>query len=236
MPSHVKTRVEPGKPGDRLPSPQRIQEILRGCGLPIGQALAAAVRHYMELLCHWNQRINLTGFRDPVQIVTSLFGESFWASRLMAEEDNPLLDVGSGAGFPGLALKLWHPQLRCFLVESRKKRAAFLSTVRRELGLDGVFVISRPLGQCRSPDFNPSPRLMTLRAVGPAEALLSQGLSLLGPRGKVLWFTTRAALKEGLPAVPLIRWDPPVPIPWSHEKVLLLGRLGESSGSVPRGT
>jgi 16S rRNA (guanine527-N7)-methyltransferase len=190
----------------------------------------------MELLCRWNQRINLTGFRDPLQIVTSLFAESFWAARLVGEEESPLLDVGSGAGFPGLAMKLYCPPLRCYLVESRKKRAAFLSTVRRELALDGVFVISQPLERCRPLDFAPRPRLMTLRAVGRTEAVLSHGLWLLAAGGRVLLFTTRGALKEGLPAVHQIRWDPPLLIPWSQEKVLLLGQVQELRGRVSRGT
>jgi hypothetical protein len=133
-------------------------------------------------------------------------------------------------------MKLYCPGLCCYLVESRRKRAAFLSTVRRELGLKDVSVIGQPLERCRPLDFDPPPRLLTLRAVGLSETLLSQGLSLLGPHGTVLLFTTEGGLKRGFPAGPSIRWDAPVRIPWSREKVLLLGRAGESSEKVSRET
>jgi len=79
---------------------------------------------YLELLQRWNRRINLTGLREPRAMVRRLFGESLYISRVV-ELRGRLVDVGSGAGFPGLALKLVAPDLQVTLVEARQRiRAA----------------------------------------------------------------------------------------------------------------
>ena len=194
-------------------------------GLPVGPQVAARVRDYLKLLLKWNQHLNLTAFREPEEQVVNLFGESFLAAELLAEQDSPLLDVGSGAGFPGLALKLVRPSLNCYLLEPRKKRAAFLAAVRRELQLAPVQVLNKSLEQCRAGDFVSPPRVMTLRALGQPEILISKGLRLLSANARVLLFTTGTSLESGLPVSDLIQWDAPLPIPWSQQKLMLLGRV-----------
>jgi 16S rRNA (guanine527-N7)-methyltransferase len=198
--------------------------------------VAVQVQHYLKLLLKWNQRLNLTGFREPEEQVVSLFGETFFAAGLLAEEDSPLLDVGSGAGFPGLALKLVRPRLHCYLVEPRKKRAAFLATVRRELQLTQVRVLSKSLEQCQPADFLSPPRVMTLRALGQAETLMGKGLGLLSPGARVLLFTTRSSLEGGAPASHQIQWDPPLLIPWSRQKIMLLGQVRLVGRGAPQAT
>ncbi|HWU40798.1 MAG TPA: 16S rRNA (guanine(527)-N(7))-methyltransferase RsmG [Candidatus Acidoferrum sp.] len=216
-----------------LPDPTEIERLLARCGLAVGPEVAVQVQRYLEILQKWNQRFNLTGYREPEEQIVSLFGETFLAAGRLAEEDSPLLDVGSGAGFPGLALKLVRPRLHCYLLEPRKKRAAFLATVRRELQLPSVQVFSKPLEQCRTGDFAPPPRVMTLRALGRTEALITQALGLLSSLGRVLLFTTRRSLEGGVPGSSRIQWDAPVPIPWSHQKVMLLGRVRTVDQEVP---
>jgi len=208
-----------------LPDPDVIEKVLASCGLALEPQVAVRVQQYLRLLLQWNERLNLTGFRGPEEQIVNLFGETFFASRLLGEEDTPLLDVGSGAGFPGLALKLVRPRLCCYLLEPRKKRAAFLATVRRELQLSQVQILSKALEQCRAGDFAQAPRVMTLRALARPEALMWKGLGLLAPGAHVLLFTTDSSLESGAPAPAQIRWNPPVPIPWSRQKVMLLGQV-----------
>lgn len=219
-----------------LPDPVSIERLLETCGLSLGPHVAVQVQHYLQLLQKWNQRVNLTGFREPEEQVVSLFGETFFAARLLAEEDSPLLDIGSGAGFPGLALKLVRPRLHCYLLEPRKKRAAFLATVRRELQLAPVQILSKSLEQCRPGDFVRPPQVMTLRALGRSETLMGKGLGLLSPGARVLLFTTRSSLEAGGPATARIQWDAPVPIPWSRQKVMLLGRMRLVGREAPPAT
>ena len=121
---------------------------------------------YLELLLRWNARVNLTSVREPEYIVTRHFGESlFAASQLFPAGQLPasncrLLDVGSGAGFPGLPIKIWAPPLALTLIESRQRKATFLREVVRALGLTDVTVFSG-----RAQDFPGRAEVVTVRAV-----------------------------------------------------------------------
>lgn len=89
---------------------------------------------YLDLLVKWNERTNLTSVREPERIVTQHFGESLFAGRHLPPGAN-LLDVGSGAGFPGVPIQLLRPELAVTLAESQNKKAAFLREVVQRLGL-----------------------------------------------------------------------------------------------------
>ncbi len=78
--------------------------------------------------------MNLTSIRDQREIVRRHFGESFFLARHV-DGEGTVLDLGSGAGFPGIPLQLWHPELRVTLAESQGKKAAFLREVVRRLSL-----------------------------------------------------------------------------------------------------
>src|ERR1700722_12293888 len=87
------------------------------------------IREYVILLLKWNNLVSLTSITDPVDIVARHFGESMFAASLLPVENGRLADVGSGAGFPGVALKILHEDLKVVLVESNKKKSAFLSEI-----------------------------------------------------------------------------------------------------------
>ena len=117
----------------------QINEILTDCGLECDSALVGRVEIYLSFLAKWNARMNLTAVQAPVDVLKTLLGESFFAAALVEEPEGPILDIGSGAGFPGLAMAVYRPELELILLEPRKKRAAFLAALRRELGLSGSF-------------------------------------------------------------------------------------------------
>src|ERR1022692_1287749 len=105
-------------------------------GEPLSPDLAAQLQAYLELLLRWNARINLTAVRDPEQIVTRHFGESLFAARVLRDTGAlaagaTLADVGSGAGFPGIPIQLFAPDVRVTLIESQNKKATFLREVVR---------------------------------------------------------------------------------------------------------
>lgn len=115
---------------------------------------AAALSVYERELMDWNQRFNLTAIRDEEGIRTKHFLDSF--SCTLAWKDSPparLVDVGTGAGFPGLPLKLLYPSMRLTLVESVGKKVKFCEHIVSVLGLEGVEVIqarAEDLGQDRA--------------------------------------------------------------------------------------
>src|SRR5262245_51331172 len=92
---------------------------------------------HLDLLLKWNARINLTAVRDAEQIVSRHFGESRFAAETLLR-DHPVqtaIDVGSGAGFPGVPLSIFAPQVSITLIESQNKKATFLKEVAHSLSL-----------------------------------------------------------------------------------------------------
>ena len=89
---------------------------------------------YLDLLVRWNERMNLTAIRDPRQIVSRHFGESLFVAQHLPSGGSTL-DLGSGAGFPGIPIQVWHPGITVTLAESQAKKATFLREVIRSLAL-----------------------------------------------------------------------------------------------------
>jgi len=205
-------------------TPRLVEQTLRACGLEASPLLVQAVIHYVEILQKWNLKINLTGLRDTSEILRTHFAESFFAARRLGAADTPVLDIGSGAGFPGLALKLYRPELTVYLLEPRKKRASFLSVVRGELALPQVTIFNKTLEECRLEDFPIRPAMLTLRALGEMGRLTRLGLRLLPEQGKVLLFSTSRQVRQVAVRLSEIDWGAPIPIPWTREKVLLMGQ------------
>jgi 16S rRNA (guanine527-N7)-methyltransferase len=100
----------------------------------VAPEVAAKLSDYLDLLLKWNARTNLTAIRDPHEIVRRHFGESLFAARHLPE-CSTLLDLGSGAGFPGLPIQLLQPEVTVTLSESQGKKVSFLREAIRTLGL-----------------------------------------------------------------------------------------------------
>lgn len=90
---------------------------------------------YLELLRKWQGRVNLVGSAEW-RVLGPLVEEGLWAAAFYPEEPVRHLDIGSGAGFPALVLRIVRPRMRLDMVESRERRAIFLETVVQELGLE----------------------------------------------------------------------------------------------------
>jgi 16S rRNA (guanine(527)-N(7))-methyltransferase GidB len=142
----------------------------------VDTALAGQLSAYLDLLLRWNARTNLTAIRSPEEIVRRHFGESLFAGRHLGDPlPDTLLDLGSGAGFPGLPIALLHPQIAVTLAESQNKKSTFLREVIRTLGFPNVDVWAG-----RAEDLPAGRRFHTvaLRAVDNMHAALAVASSL----------------------------------------------------------
>jgi 16S rRNA (guanine527-N7)-methyltransferase len=139
---------------------------------------------YLDLLVKWNQRTNLSAIRDPRQMVSRHFGESLFAARHLPQ-GGTLLDLGSGAGFPGLPIALARPELSVTLAESQNKKASFLREVVRTLGVAVEVWGGRVEDMPAERRFD----LITLRAVDRPEIALEVARGRLAPGGSMLHFT-----------------------------------------------
>ncbi len=124
----------------------RLERALRSAGVPAGSESARALTAYLGLLEKWNARINLTASLEW-DAIGPFFEEALWAAGLYGEEESEHLDLGSGAGFPAIPMRILRPRMRLRLVENRLKRAAFLEAVVSELTLlKGSVVIHARIG------------------------------------------------------------------------------------------
>ena len=111
-------------------------------GLSLTRAQLLAFERYAAELIAWNERFNLTAITDPESIESKHFLDSLSCLLVMGPRPGGrVIDVGTGAGFPGLPLKIAQPQLRLTLVESTGKKADFCQHVVSLLGLEGVEVV-----------------------------------------------------------------------------------------------
>jgi 16S rRNA (guanine527-N7)-methyltransferase len=178
------------------------------------------IQQYIAILLAWNEKINLTAIRDPLEILYRHICESMYASVAVPVENGRLADVGSGGGFPGLPLKIIRPDLRVFLIESSIKKVTFLAEVTRELGLKDVQVLARryeELGEEIAPLDD-----VCSRALGEFPAFLDWAKSeQIAAKRVILWIGAR-----DLPEIQKIRtwdWSAPIQVPHSLRRLLLVG-------------
>ncbi len=223
---------------------------------PLRQSQLDQISIYIDLLLRWNARINLTAIRNEEEIVTRHFGESFFLARHlfpasvedssaartpspanasstqpMAESPTPrVLDIGSGAGFPALPVKIWAPHIHLTLIESNHKKAAFLREAARALTLTNINVIAERTEALSagtgttttaSPDV-PQADVVTLRAVEHFETILPGAIAFLAPKATLALLIGSAQLPH-LAALTSLSWHPPIHIPKSHTRVLSIG-------------
>lgn len=111
-------------------------------GVQLDDQQVDSYRLYYEELVEWNRRVNLTAIVDYEEVQVRHFLDSLTVSSLIEDKPCRLVDIGSGAGFPGVPLKIARPAIGLTLVESVNKKAAFLQHLADRLGLEGVEVVA----------------------------------------------------------------------------------------------
>lgn len=173
-----------------------LQEQAARLQLPLTAAHREALARYERLLDTWGARMNLTAIRDPAQIATRHFLDSLAlvAALPPADPAQRLVDVGSGAGFPGALCALWRPGWAVTLVERTQKKAAFLEALARELRLP-LQVLATDVDRLRE-----TYDQVVSRAAFPPPEWLRRGARLVSPGG-ALWVMT-SEHEEDLQAPP----------------------------------
>ena len=136
-------------------------------GLNLTEDQISAFNKYYELLYEWNKKINLTAITEPKDVAIKHMVDSLSCFKAdLFKENISLIDVGTGAGFPGLPLKIFYPSLKLTLLDSLNKRVKFLQLVVDELGLKDVEVIhARSEEAARNKKYREKFDLATARAV-----------------------------------------------------------------------
>lgn len=207
-----------------VPSRQAIERAAKEFKLSLSDSQVEQIQQYTKILWTWNDKVNLTAIRDPLEILYRHFCESMFGATLLPVENCRLADVGSGGGFPGLPLKIMRPDLQLFLVESNVKKATFLAEVIRELGLtDARVLVSRyeELAEEVAPL-----DVICSRALGDFSNFLTWAASpSVSAKQVLLWLGGRDL--EEVRAQPSWTWSEPLPIPKSLQRFLLTGTRAE---------
>ena len=207
-------------PSLATPSEEQIRRALGEFQLAADDTQVLQVQRYIQLLLLWNEKINLTAIRDPLEILYRHFCESMYAALAVPVENGRLADVGSGGGFPGLPLKIICPNLQVFLVESSIKKGTFLAEALRDLEVkDTRVLINRyqELGEELAPlDF------VCSRAVGEFDSFLAWAHSeRIAAKQVILWIGGRDL--ETVRRNRVWEWREPIGVPHSLRRYLLVG-------------
>jgi 16S rRNA (guanine527-N7)-methyltransferase len=157
--------------------------------LSLTEAQLHAFDRYSQELIIWNERVNLTSIVEPQEIVVKHFLDSLSVYQALSglPPDLRLIDVGSGAGFPGLPLKIALPDLRLTLLEATGKKTAFLRHIVQVLALTGVTVLTARAEEAgRRPDQRERYDAAVARAVAPLPVLAEYMLPLVKVGGRVV--------------------------------------------------
>ncbi|MBI4482497.1 MAG: 16S rRNA (guanine(527)-N(7))-methyltransferase RsmG [Acidobacteria bacterium] len=159
----------------------------------ITQSQISSFKAYFDALCHWNIRINLTSITKTNEIARIHFLESSYLAHAIPSGIKICLDIGSGAGFPGLPLAVLLPNLRVHLLESSSRKCAFLKEVIRLLDLKTVEVLNFRLEKLLKEGSLAQYDLLTMRAISLPPKLISRMVEQLHPEGWIALFHAHAS-------------------------------------------
>jgi 16S rRNA (guanine527-N7)-methyltransferase len=153
-------------------------------GRPVGPDDRRRFQQYLDIFLRWNRTYRMTALDSAGAIVRNLFIDSLLFLPLLPHRPITLVDIGAGAGIPGLPLRLADPAIAVTLVEARRKRASFLLAVQRQLDLEDVAVREgRAEALVEEPELAGGFDVVVARSVGPATALLPLARKYLKPGG-----------------------------------------------------
>ena len=134
---------------------------------------------YFDMLIEWNQKINLTAIEEPVEVAYKHFVDSACLLRVVPDlKHKTMIDIGTGAGFPGIVLKIIYPNLKITLIDSLQKRVNYLNIIIKELELKDIEAI-----HFRGEDYKGKFDVVTSRAVANIEKLVNYTMHLLSKNG-----------------------------------------------------
>ena len=176
----------------------RLQQLFATAGRPLDELRQQQFLSYLRELQQWNRTMSLTSISDEVGIIRKHFlGSLDFLQTFDPHPGLPVLDVGTGAGFPGLPLKLWHPELAVDLVESSERKSVFLRQLCRVLGVGDVrCLVTRVEALAQEETMREYYAVIVSRGVGGLRRWLPAALTLLQAGGRLVLEKGPAALAE----------------------------------------
>lgn len=179
--------------------PEEFYVLLADLGFPLTDRQKEQYERYFELLVEWNEKINLTAITEKDEVYLKHFYDSIAPILQGLIENQPirLLDIGAGAGFPSLPMKILFPELDVTIIDSLNKRINFLHLLAEELGLNGVhFYHGRAEDFAQDKAFRAQFDIVTARAVARMQVLSELTIPYLKVGGQLLALKASNAPEE----------------------------------------
>lgn len=194
---------------------------------------------YCDMLLDWNSRMNLTAIVDPEQVAQKHFMDSVLPASLIPENAS-VIDVGTGAGFPGVPLAIMRPDIKLTLLDSLNKRITFLTELCTALDIPAQCIHARAEDGGRKPELREQFDVATSRAVANVSALAEYTVPFLKVGGVSLMYKGPQAPEElagGKRALELLCCQAQLhsfPAPWGERTVIALTKLRPTAAAYPR--
>lgn len=221
------------------PMKEMTDEMLLSVMPSLTEAQLLRFKTYYERLIWRNYRVNLTRITDPNEVAAKHFADSIIAAELIPQGAS-VIDVGTGAGFPGIPLKLVRPDIDLVLLDSLGKRILFLRELCNELGLDVPAIHERAEDGARRPDLRGAFDVAVSRAVAPMSALTELTVPFLKVGGTSLMYKGPAAREEAAAcgkafselkcSAEIVSYEPE----WGTRNIVCVKKLNETPKKYPR--
>lgn len=215
------------------------EEVIK-LGISVDEGKFDLLKKYYKLLAFWNEKMNLTAITDKKDVYLKHFYDSLTVVKVINLNNiSSLCDIGTGAGFPGVVLKIFYPHIELTLVDSLGKRVKFLNEVVKELNLDNVTVLHK-----RAEEYGREARgkfdLISARAVSSFNVLLEFAAPLMKVSGYFVSMrgiddtsgSDNALNKLGLKIE--LKKSFKLPIEGSERTLILVGKYSETDVKYPR--
>ena len=154
--------------------------------IELDESKAQALKEYKELLVEWNEKMNLTAITEDYEVIIKHFVDCLECTHLITNEKK-IIDVGTGAGFPGMPLAIYYPQIEFTLLDGLNKRLIFLEEVVNKLGLKNVKIVhARAEEAARNEEYFESFDAVVSRAVANLPVLLEYTSPYVKVNGKCI--------------------------------------------------
>lgn len=173
-----------------------IKKYLKKLDIEINDEQAKAFVAYKNLLVEWNNVMNLTGITEDEEVAIKHFADSVTALNIAYFKNKSVIDVGTGAGFPGLPLKITEPTIKLTLLDSLTKRLNFLKEVCRNINVDAEFIHGRAEELGQDENFREQFDIAISRAVAPLNVLAEFDLPYVKVGGLMIALKGPAAYDE----------------------------------------
>lgn len=188
--------------------------------IQLDESRLRAISTYIDLLLKWNARINLTAIREPAEIVQRHFGESLFVAKYLLGQQLPqtAIDLGSGAGFPGVPFAMLAPDVQVTLIESQQKKGTFLKELIHVLELKNVKVFGD-----RAENYAGTADLVMLRAVEKFGQALPMAEWLTKAGGRIALMIGSGQTESAKILSPDVNWGNEIQVPCGTSRQLLVG-------------